>query len=144
MDHNFYDTELIHEFKKLHSDDSFKVLESQFYIDLINNKFPFLGSRIDFSKSKKHQYTHLNKDNLIINSSNFINNIITDNSLDICQEIIYIGDGVTECAYKFKLKNLVIFLPAILENPQHHYFVDKNYNWCLFISFENDIDFGIF
>lgn len=98
MDHNFYDTELIHEFKKLLSDDSFKVLESRFYIDLINNKFPFLGSRIDFSKSKKHQYTHLNKDNLIINSSNFINNIITDNSLDIFQEIIYIGDGVTECA----------------------------------------------
>lgn len=70
------------------ADNYFKVLESQFYIDLINNKYPLLGSRIDFK-----QYSHLNTDN-------FINNIIIDNYLDIGQEIIYIRDGVTECAFK--------------------------------------------
>lgn len=31
----------LYEFKQLLADDSFKVLESQFYIDLINSKYPF-------------------------------------------------------------------------------------------------------
>ena len=55
-EHNFYDTQLIYEFKQLLADNYFKVLESQLYIDLINNKYPLLGSRIDFK-----QYSHLNK-----------------------------------------------------------------------------------
>ena len=41
QEHNFYDTQLIYELNQLLADNYFEVLESQFYIDLINNKYPF-------------------------------------------------------------------------------------------------------
>ena len=57
--------------------------------------------------------------------------------------IIYIGDSLTENGYKFYLNDLLKIIPLLIEDiPQHHYFLSQDYTKIIYISFENEIEFG--
>jgi hypothetical protein len=141
MGYNYYDTKLINLLQKNLEKSSFQILDAKKYVDFINSNFLFLGNRIDFEKLKSVRHCRPNKDSFFDETSSFIELIIKENNLNLEGEVIYLGDNLTEQAYEFKLKNLIKLLPAFLEIPQHHYFINDD-KWCLVISFENDIDFG--
>ena len=143
MEYSNYDRDFINMSKTILTENDLKIINSDFYFDLINDKYPFMGNRIDFKKLNNNKYYKLDDTNVLNEASKIILNIINENNLNTEERIVYIGDSLTEQAYEFKLKNLVILLPFILDIPQHHYFIPQNFAWCLTISFENDLEFGV-
>lgn len=56
---------------------------------------------------------------------------------------LYIGDSLTENGYEFYLNDLLKIIPLLIEDiPQHHYFLSQDYTKIIYISFENEIEFG--
>jgi len=135
----FYDDEFIEFAKELILENDFMVLVNGFYTNLINEKYPFFESRIDFSKLRNSRFYRI--DGVII--SDYIKKIIEENNLNIEEDIIYVGDSSTENEYKFKLKYLIKILSNIMEIPQHHYFISEKEKWCLYIAFEDYLEFGL-
>jgi hypothetical protein len=139
-----YDEELIDRLREL----KIHVIEygannTEMYFDLLNARFPVTGTKIDwdsiFSKCKKTaKYT------IPTDFSDFIQEIKKDcpqwGNED--EDIIYIGDSLTERAYNISFAQLVDFFKLINEIPQHHYFLNKNADWCLSLDMSNDIDFS--
>ena len=73
----------------------------------------------------------------------FIQKLIEEKIFSKEDEIIYIGDSLTEVGYEFYLKDLVKVIPFIIDEiPQHHYFLSKDFKKIIYISFENEIEFG--
>ncbi|TWP23463.1 hypothetical protein ETU10_06970 [Apibacter muscae] len=137
---NYYDSDLIN---SLEGNIDFKILLADNYYNLINNKFPFVGSKIDFSKLKDTQYKKLSIKNKIGDCIEFIDEVLQIDRIDLNQDVIYLGDSLTENVYSFSLKNLDKIIPYILDIPQHHYILSEKMEWCIYISFENYIEFGL-
>lgn len=142
MEYTYYDTEFISSVKEILDKNNIEIVDADFYIEKINEIFPFIGSKIDFSKLKKNKYIVLEK-KILEEATSFINSIIQENKLDLREHLIYVGDGLTGKAYKFYLRDLTNILPYILDIPQHHYIISEKYSWGLNISFENEISFGM-
>lgn len=69
---------------------------------------------------------------------------------EICAEIkkskviYYINDSSLNFAVQLTYKQFDNFLVFAVENiPQHHYFFDSSNKWCLVISSEGYVDFGL-
>ena len=55
---------------------------------------------------------------------------------------LYLSDSALSFAIAGDVRSLGHSLEAILENPQHHYFVAKDFSWCMALAMEGDMDFG--
>ena len=55
---------------------------------------------------------------------------------------IYMGDSATDIAWRGDMNGFRRSLPQIIAIPQHHYFCDATFAWCLSLTFEGDIAFG--
>ena len=74
---------------------------------------------------------------------NFIKKLIEEKICSKDDTIIYIGDSLTENGYEFYLNDLLKIVPFLVnEIPQHHYFLSKDFKKIIYISFENEIEFG--
>jgi len=54
----------------------------------------------------------------------------------------YAGDSGTDIALEGTVEAMRRALPALLEVPQHHYFVSPDHTWALCLTMEGDMDFG--
>lgn len=58
--------------------------------------------------------------------------------------IYYINDSSLDFAVRLVFSQLSDFIDLAINNiPQHHYIFDKAMKWCLVISSEGFIDFGL-
>ena len=74
-------------------------------------------------------------------SLNFIQKLIEEKIFSKEDEIIYIGDSLTEVGYEFYLKDLVKVIPFIIDEiPQHHYFLSKDFKKDYLYIIENEIE----
>lgn len=114
--------------------------------DKLSNSFDWKGTKIDWSKTLKH------KSNQLFGSySNWLSTIrkfIVDNDISTkireSGDIYYINDSSLNFAVHLKFNQFDSFLALAIENiPQHHYFFDSSNKWCLVISSEGYIDFGL-
>ncbi|WP_239367014.1 hypothetical protein [Snodgrassella communis] len=112
----------------------------------LSNSFDWEGTKIDWSKTLKH------KSNQLFGSySNWLYTIrkfIVDNDISTkireSGDIYYINDSSLNFAVHLKFNQFDSFLALAIENiPQHHYFFDSSNKWCLVISSEGFIDFGL-
>jgi hypothetical protein len=136
-----YDDELIKSLKLNKLDMCVNIIDSDKYLDFIEQKFVFIGSKIDWSKTNNHCSKKSNNDFLLTDTRLFITelkNVFFNNNV----QVIYIGDNLTEFNYQFQMNNIEDLLIYLLEIPQHHYFVSLEGAWCICISSENYIDFG--
>ncbi|MFP7344114.1 MULTISPECIES: rhs-associated protein [Bacillus] len=113
----------------------------EIYLNLIEQKFAFGSSKINWLQTKKHHSKSSNNESLLPDTLLFITEL-KDKYLDNNLQVIYIGDNLTEFGYQFELKHLEELLVYFLNIPQHHYFISLKGDWCICISFENDLDFG--
>jgi len=143
VNNNYYDTEII---KDLVESDLYHLVghkeDQDYYLGLIGMKFYFIGSKIDWERTHNHIGTKYDDTTLICEAITFINNL-QEASLIQNEEVIYIGDGGTDLVYTFCLTSLSILLPVFLKVPQHHYFLPLDCRWCICITTENYLDFGI-
>lgn len=139
---NSYDEDLI---KDLELKDLLKYVKvhenPEIYLDLIEQKFDFAGSKINWLQTNKHHSKSSNNESLLSDALLFITEL-KEKYLANDLQVIYIGDNLTEFGYQFELKHSKELLVYFLDIPQHHYFISLEGDWCICISFENYLDFG--
>jgi hypothetical protein len=54
----------------------------------------------------------------------------------------YLSDAALSFAIAGDVRSIGQCLHAILDNPQHHYFIAKDFSWCMALTMEGDMDFG--
>ena len=139
---NFYDNLLIKNVEEQNI--TYTVISNlSYYMENLSKHFPFIGSRIDFSSLHNYKLVKSDQGNVSFDVVNFIQKLIEEKIFSKEDEIIYIGDSLTEVGYEFYLKDLLKVIPFIIDEiPQHHYFLSKDFKKIIYISFENEIEFG--
>lgn len=139
---NYYDKILI-EFLEERGVNYTLIPDPSYYIENINKKFPFIGGRIDFNKLSDNKIKISNPQDISFDAIKFIKNLITNESCSRDDDVVYIGDNLTENGYKCSLNDSLKIIPLLVkEIPQHHYFIFSNFKKIIYISFENEIGFG--
>lgn len=114
-----------------------------YYIEYLSKSFPFVGGRLDFSNLNNYKYVKSEQKRISFDTVNFIKKLIEDKIYCKNDVIIYIGDSLTENGYEFYLKDLLKIIPFLVEElPQHHYILSKDLKKIIYISFEDEIEFG--
>ncbi|TYS31780.1 rhs-associated protein [Bacillus pumilus] len=139
---NTYDEDLIKDLELKDLLNCVKVnKDPEIYLDLLEQKFEFDGSKIDWLQTKNHYSMNSNNESLLPDALLFITEL-KEKYLDNNLQVIYIGDNLTEFGYQFELKHIEELLFYFLDVPQHHYFISLEGDWCMCISYENYLDFG--
>lgn len=114
------------------------------YIEYINTHFPFAGERIDFSKLDYTKFRDSDNQNISCDAAGFFNELLNERICNQNDDIVYIGDSSTNNGYELSFKEMLKIIPFLVsEIPQHHYFLFKDKKKIVYISFENEIAFGI-
>ena len=111
------------------------------YAEGLESNFPFVGSKIAWRRVPG-AVGHLQR-NVSLQTENlrdFVGKVSKDNCLT--GNFIYIGDNLTSFAIRGPISILQDILPKLMEIPQHHYFLDENFLWCLTMTMEGEMDFG--
>ena len=114
--------------------------------DNLSDSFNWKGAKIDWSKTTSYKSSQLfgNYSDWVSTIREFIANSDIDAEIKMSQDIYYINDSSLDFAVHLKLKQFDSFLAFAIENiPQHHYFFDFSNKWCLVISSEGYVDFGL-
>lgn len=137
-----YDDELVKDLVLNELSKCVKIIENpEAYLNLIEQKFVFHGSKIDWLLTDKHYSKESNNESLLADTSLFIKEL-KEKYLNNNVRLMYIGDSLTDFGYQFELKDIEKILVYFLDIPQHHYFIPLEGDWCLCISSENYLDFG--
>lgn len=119
------------------------ISDTSFYIEMMNRLFPFSNGRIDFSVLNNQKFICSNQNSISYDTINLLKSLIKENLCSENETVIYIGDSLTENGYEFHIRDLMKVLPFLLyEIPQHHYILFNYYKRILFVSFENEVEFG--
>jgi hypothetical protein len=102
--------------------------------------YPNVGSQIDWSAFPDAIVSHEPKADIQAAAfAEFFGRIFTQ--FDLGGYLIYMGDGVTDFVLTSEAAVFSKYLKEIFSIPQHHYFVAKDYSWCMVFSFEGDMSF---
>lgn len=121
--------------------DKFQIELPDEVYELISQRYPFYGTKIHFSQLDGNLHQKAGQD-LVSDVKKFISEVAEVNKINMETPVIYVGDDLTENCYKTTLENIMKILPLILTFPQHHYIIPNNADWCLFVSFEDELKFG--
>ena len=114
-----------------------------YYIENLSKHFLFVGERLDFNNLSNHKFVKSEQRDISFDAVNFIKKLIEEKICSKDDVIIYIGDSLTENGYELYLNDLLKIVPFLVnEIPQHHYFLSKDFKKIIYISFENEIEFG--
>ena len=114
-----------------------------YYIENLSKHFLFVGGRLDFNNLSNHKFVKSEQRDISFDAVNFIKKLLEEKICSKDDAIIYIGDSLTENGYEFYLNDLLKIVPFLVnEIPQHHYFLSKDFRKIIYISFENEIEFG--
>lgn len=137
-----YDKELLHELKEV--DINVTIHKNiDFFLNSISNNYPMGFSGIDWDMKKPLFYIDFETEtNLFENLEGELSKI-----LKICPELnsenlVFIGDNLTEFGYEISLNNFIKFKKNFLSIPQHIYMWFPKIKKCINITFENEIIFG--
>ncbi|WP_204052490.1 hypothetical protein [Microbispora siamensis] len=67
-------------------------------------------------------------------------------SREVCQHIHpgsvveHVGDGLSPYGVRFTSDNAHSVVAALLEIPEHHYFVAEDRSWIVVVTMEGDLD----
>ncbi|MBD5087481.1 MAG: hypothetical protein HDT30_01525 [Clostridiales bacterium] len=141
---NYYDNELI-SFLNINEIKNFTILSQiDSIIELMMRKFQFKYGRVYFNGLKNKKYIKSNTNNISKDVVWFIDELIREDICNANEKIIYIGDALTDYGYEFYLFDLQKVIPYLVDNiPQHHYFLFQDGIKLMYVSFENEIQFGM-
>ena len=114
--------------------------------DELSDSFEWKGSKIDWSKVDKHESEKLsgNYSEWLLIIKKFISRRVVFDEINSISNIYYINDSSLDFAVLLTPEQFDDFIALAIENiPQHHYFFDALKKWCLVISSEGYIDFGL-
>ncbi|MCM1162352.1 MAG: hypothetical protein NC412_14190 [Roseburia sp.] len=141
---SYYDNELISYLDIIDIRDFKIVSQTNSIVALMMKNFCFKYGRAYLKGSKNERYIRSNSNDVSSDTVLFLNELIQKNICNENEKVIYIGDDLTEYGYEFYLYDLLKIIPYLLNDiPQHHYFLFGAATKLLYISFENEIQFGM-
>ncbi|MFF8277873.1 hypothetical protein ACF05T_17450 [Streptomyces lateritius] len=105
--------------------------------DWLELHFPFVGGKIDWRRADgRHSHWRIDDEQLLAASA----------SREICARIRtgsvveHVGDGLSPYGVRFAEGEAASVTAALLEVPEHHYFLAEDRAWIVVVSFEGDLD----
>ncbi len=99
--------------------------------------FPVAGGRIDWRRvGGRHKHWRIEDEGLLSASA----------SREICARtrpgsaVEHVGDGLSPYGVRFLGSEAASVTAALLEVPEHHYFLAEDRAWIVAVSFEGDLD----
>lgn len=136
MHMNTYDEKIVRYLNNDLGNLNFRLIyNSDYLFSELMTYYPVLGSKIDWSKVEGAIEEKLPSDGV-----DFFNRMKERFSLEGIAT--YVGDGVTEIAVESCVDCMAKILSGVIDIPQHHYVIGRNYSWCICITMEGDVDFG--
>ena len=113
-------------------------------IEYADTYFPFVGERINFRLLNNTKFVDSDQEHISFDAVNFIKSLLDKRICRSDDVVIYIGDSLTNNGYEFYLNDLLKIIPFLVSKiPQHHYVLFKDFKKIIYISFENEIRFGV-
>ncbi|MDC1832727.1 hypothetical protein [Bacteroides uniformis] len=120
------------------------ISDISYCIENINTYFPFVGERINFRLLNNTKFVDSDQEHISFDAVNFIKSLLDKRICRSDDVVIYIGDSLTNNGYEFYLNDLLKIIPFLVSKiPQHHYVLFKDFKKIIYISFENEIRFGV-
>jgi len=119
--------------------------DQQFYLSLLEEKFPFELNRIRWKKIPYHLYEKIiyeKNSNSRIEVLTFLNKVKKLTKMDENDSVVLISDGGFEEMYKIPFFIVEKCIDAIFFLPHHLYIIPTDATWCISYTFENDLYFG--
>jgi len=137
-----YDDDLIIELNIGMGVDCLKIIgESDDIFLSLERVFPLVGSKIDWENVPNSIEDHEVIEELHVEKFiEFFDKICM--KFNLMDSVIYVGDNVTSFALEGDINIMRKYLGNLIEIPQHHYFIEKNYEWCMSMTMEGDMAFG--
>ncbi|MFC5813575.1 hypothetical protein [Nonomuraea harbinensis] len=111
--------------------------DSSAIFDWLSLRFPTCGSKIAWDRVQdRHLHWNITDDNQLAALA----------SKEVCRRIApgsvveHVGDGLSPYAVCFTDTNAPSIVAALLEIPEHHYFVAEDRSWLAVITTEGDLD----
>lgn len=105
--------------------------------DWIERSLPISGARIDWSMVRgEHSHRQIVVDVQLVEVA----------ATEVCRRIgvtsgvEHVGDSLSPYGLRFTDDNASAIVTALLEIPEHHYFLDEGRSWLVVISSEGDLD----
>ena len=105
--------------------------------DWIDRNLPVTGTKIDWRRVQgQHAHWRIDDDVQLASKA----------SSEICQRIRagsiveHVGDGLSPYGVRFAGRNASAVVGALLEIPEHHYFLAKDRSWIVVVTTEGDLD----
>ncbi|WP_208911692.1 hypothetical protein [Paracidovorax avenae] len=145
------DEEIIEKIKQFIYENEVAIEKNQdSLIKILNENFYFLGSKIDWSKTKNHWRKDYNQQNITVDNLEklTITRVQLENEgfnevIERFSNVFYINDSSLDFGLKISKKSFWdIFEILIINVPQHHYFFPPDGSWCLAITMGGFIDYG--
>lgn len=141
---SYYDNELISYLSEVDIRDYKIISQTNSIVELMMKNFCFKYGRAYLKGFKNERYIRSNNNNISKDAILFLNELMRENICNENEKTVYIGDDLTEYGYEFYLYDLLKIIPYLLDDiPQHHYFLFDDASKLLYISFENEIQFGM-
>ena len=142
---NYYDKELL-DYLKDKELKNFIILPSEkmdYILKFMSENYYFKAGRVYFTGYKHERYIKSDTEHLSEDAILLFNELLQEGICNINEKIMYIGDSLTHYVYEFHLNDLLKIMPYLMNNiPQHHYFLFSSGDKLMYISFENEIQFG--
>ena len=99
--------------------------------------FPVDGSKIAWRRVQG-KHAHWNADDAV--------ELVSIACREVCQRIRaglvveHVGDGLSPYGVRFAVDNAPSVVVALLEIPEHHYFIAEDRSWIVVVTTEGDVD----
>lgn len=137
-----YDLEIIESLENRIRDKSVTVVSPDAYFEMIEKNYPISLNRIDWSLVPTADHANINESNLEEEVADFIDRIIDNEPSIESEEVVIVGDDLTEDGYELPFFLFKELFSVFLKIPQHTYVVFRKSKKCLNYTFEGNIYFG--
>jgi hypothetical protein len=109
-------------------------------IRLINERFPFVGSKIDWTSVSGSIVEKLSSTDEILQCKAFMSSCLR--GMDGKSPVVVVGDGLMNFQIETTISGIAYCLDDVLGLPQHTYITSPLCEWCLVFTMEGDMCFG--
>ncbi|WP_182378676.1 hypothetical protein [Nocardioides sp. WS12] len=105
--------------------------------DWLGTSLPVLGSKVDWSSVRgMHSHSHfVDEVELADEAAREIGRRVAAGA-----GVDHVGDGLSPYGVRLSSENVGAIVKALLEVPEHHYFLDQDRAWLVVVSSEGDLD----
>lgn len=112
-------------------------VEMEDIFNWLETSLPVGGSKIDWSLARgEHSYRHFVDDSELVEAATqeVLRRIEPGSGVE------HVGDGLSPFGVRFTGEDGGAIVTALLEVPEHHYFLDEHRTWLVVVSSEGDLD----